>query len=30
VYFFNLTNPEEFFDGQAKPILEEIGPFTYW
>lgn len=30
VYFFNLTNPEEFFAGHSKPLLEEIGPFTYW
>lgn len=29
VYFFNLTNPEEFFSGSQVPHLEEVGPFTY-
>ncbi|TNN15128.1 Lysosome membrane protein [Schistosoma japonicum] len=27
-YFFNLTNPFEFENG-AKPILKQIGPYTY-
>jgi hypothetical protein len=29
VYFFNLTNPEEFFAGEQKPSLKEVGPYTY-
>ena len=29
VYFFNLTNPQEFFEAKAKPNLQEVGPFTY-
>jgi len=29
VYFFNLTNAEEFFKGNAIPHLEEVGPYTY-
>lgn len=29
VYFFNLTNPKEFFAGTAKPVVEEVGPYTY-
>lgn len=28
-YVFNLTNYEEFIDGQAKANLQEIGPITY-
>ena len=27
-YMFNVTNTDEIKDGK-KPILEEIGPFTY-
>jgi len=29
VYFFNLTNPEDFFSGKAVPNLQEVGPYTY-
>jgi len=29
VYFFNLTNPEEFFAGKSQPNLQEVGPYTY-
>ncbi|XP_042892231.1 protein croquemort-like [Penaeus japonicus] len=28
VYFFNITNPDEFVRG-AKPILQEVGPYCY-
>ena len=28
IYFFNLTNPEEFEAG-AKPQLQEVGPYSY-
>ncbi|ROT74120.1 scavenger receptor class B, croquemort type [Penaeus vannamei] len=28
VYFFNISNPDEFVKG-AKPILQEVGPFCY-
>lgn len=28
VYFFNITNKDEFISG-SKPILEEIGPYVY-
>ena len=27
-YFFNLTNPEEFEAGN-KPVLVEVGPYSY-
>jgi len=29
VYFFNLTNPDEVFNGVDKPRLVEVGPYTY-
>jgi len=29
VYFWNFTNPEAFFTGKAKPVLKEVGPYTY-
>ena len=29
VYFFNLTNAEKFFNGEEKPILDEVGPYVY-
>ncbi|KAF2361877.1 CD36 family [Trinorchestia longiramus] len=29
VYFFNVTNKEEFLAG-SKPILQEVGPYVYW
>ena len=28
IYFFNLTNPEEFQAGD-KPNLSELGPYSY-
>ncbi len=28
IYFFNLTNPREFQAG-AKPMLQEVGPYSY-
>lgn len=28
MYFFNLTNKQEFLDG-AKPVLQEVGPYCY-
>lgn len=28
IYFFNLTNPDQFLNG-AKPILNEVGPYVY-
>uniref|UniRef100_A0A672QSG8 Lysosome membrane protein 2-like n=1 Tax=Sinocyclocheilus grahami TaxID=75366 RepID=A0A672QSG8_SINGR len=28
-FFFNLTNPEEFLKGEAKPRLTEMGPYTF-
>lgn len=29
VYFFNLTNAEQFFNGTERPIVREVGPYTY-
>lgn len=29
VYFFNVTNPEEIYLGLSKPVLEEVGPYTF-
>jgi hypothetical protein len=29
VYFLNLTNPDEVFNGISKPKLQEVGPYTY-
>lgn len=29
LYFFNLTNPDNFEAGTAKPQLQEIGPYSY-
>lgn len=28
IYFFNLTNPEEFEKG-ATPVVKEVGPYRY-
>lgn len=28
IYFFNLTNPEEFHDGAA-PVVVQVGPYSY-
>ena len=27
-YFFNLTNPDDFLEGEI-PIFNEVGPFAY-
>lgn len=29
VYIFNITNPDEFSNKGAKPILQEIGPYVF-
>eukprot|EP00095_Tigriopus_kingsejongensis_P008744 maker-scaffold92_size382268-snap-gene-1.19 protein:Tk08744 transcript:maker-scaffold92_size382268-snap-gene-1.19-mRNA-1 annotation:"scavenger receptor class b member 1" len=29
IYFFNLTNPEQVFEGLEKPKLDEVGPYVY-
>ena len=28
IYFFNVTNPSDFLEGE-KPIFHEIGPYVY-
>lgn len=28
-FFFNVTNPEEFVAGKAKPHVTQMGPYTY-
>ncbi|XP_035216630.1 protein croquemort-like isoform X1 [Stegodyphus dumicola] len=28
-YFFNITNPQEIWDLTSKPVLEEVGPYTF-
>jgi len=29
LYFFNLTNPEQFFAGEQGPVVKEVGPYVY-
>lgn len=29
VYFFNWTNPEDFYNHSTKPIFKEIGPYRF-
>ena len=29
VYFFNVTNSEDFMNKGAKPILQEVGPYVF-
>ncbi|XP_076330790.1 platelet glycoprotein 4-like [Tachypleus tridentatus] len=29
LYIFNVTNPSDFMNNNAKPIVEEIGPYTF-
>lgn len=28
-FFFNVTNVDDFLAGRAKPVLEQVGPYTY-
>ena len=28
-YLFNVTNSDDVINNKAKPVVEEIGPFTY-
>lgn len=29
VYVYNVTNADEFLNNGSKPILDEVGPYTY-
>ena len=29
LYFFNLTNPEAFEEGNATAVLQEVGPYNF-
>ncbi|XP_037827477.1 protein croquemort-like [Lucilia sericata] len=29
LYFFNWTNPDDFFNPSVKPKLQEIGPYSF-
>ncbi len=29
VYLFNITNSEEVLNNEAKPILQQCGPYTF-
>lgn len=28
-FFFNVTNVDEFLKGEAKPVVKQVGPYTY-
>ncbi len=29
IYFFNWTNPEDFYNHSTKPIFKEVGPYRF-
>jgi len=29
IYYFNVTNPEEYLQGENVPIVAQVGPYTY-
>lgn len=29
IYIYNVTNVDEFLNDKRKPILQELGPYTY-
>lgn len=29
LFIYNVTNPDEFLNNGSKPILDELGPYTY-